>query len=1859
MGASQQEITQMQMRNNIPAQMQTQSANTDYNSVPAATINSTNASENPDFVQSQTKAATTSIKTVKTLVPYEDLYKVLQQDIGKYFILPIEEFEKLKSAKEAWLASASKPVTAPPPLSYQINSASIDGQIEENFARLNVTFKLETFTDAWHEIPLLWGSLAVSAVRLNDALTTLKTSWIDTNTRQVQFGKISKRSNMMNMYQAASGGSDSLSQNNWKDTMFSLPVFGKGTHECQISFVVPIQNIEDLFTLQFSMTRIPLTFIELQAKDFILSIDSSSFKDFTVSEQPQAKGCTFIGWLGANSDISIKWRRRVLRAAIIADPVIEPTPDIDAPVSTEPAQVKPDRVTAPIKPIIYARSQTLVTLGETAIHSYKIFDFKISKAPVTQFYFSIPAGVEIVSVTGDRQVNQRMLLEHGQRRLQVEFQAGREDACQITIAYESPVNMTSATIGIPEVTPLQIERELGTIAIEALTSIEVQPGNDEKEPLKKGVFPIDPQEAPVTIKARATMPLLLAYRHNTSPTGIMLGVKRYQDVPQQTVVADSLEVKTTFTTNKTSNSLISLNIRNNNKQYLQLQLASGSEIVSAFRGGQAVKLVAGRNDGKVQIPLEMSQVVGETVQQNLQIFLKNPVSEVKWRGGLEFSPPLIDIPISRFTWFLYAPEDYHLYDFSGTVKDARTRKDPFFFRGFMRLLKLAWGIVTSPDAVFGIGFFVFLVLLIVSRKLLFAILKGIWEMICAIFGMLFSGRGFRLGELMVVIAVIAVLAAIATPNFRKAREQARDKACMANIRVLTGAVEMYNMDKTPMMTNLNMELLIKNHFLKSPIIGAEKDCRYVASGNLNEDGQIYCQLHGNLEGQRPSETKARTMASADYGAKSMLSKSDVAMEQQAMSGRSADAPAVGQKPGFGAARTHGMLPINTKFVMTRNYYMLERDLVICDVASNGALIANSTSPTVRVSYLHNSVVRSAEVIAFVIALFSGLYFVSGAFYKYSAKITFAGLIIVLLSIVDFKIGSVGDSANTGLWLALGGAFIWKFFWILSKLNLFKSDGSDQIPPSIPPSTPGTRKFSNGEMNAGDVFGTRPGAGCTGIKTLLLLLFILTALAVLPLAAQETREVRIMAPFKDLSSILPTGERSVIIPESDYRYLTDIKVPEKPEQFAPQSYQFGSVIYRGHIEERGVRFVAEYRLQLFNKEWKKIELLSPEVIPSKASINGAALALTLMESRGMAAYGFLTDATGSVDISVEFFVPMDSSEFRHTHRFTLPTLPVCISTLHLTVDEKDCEAWIDPGVLGKAERVDNKSIFKAILPPTAAVKVEIYRTTAQAVAVETTEPEEVEPDKPVVIEEKTRISVYQLAMLYFREGFVSGTHVFDIDIKGGSGISSLSFILPDRIRIQKIDNRLIDDWKINEDSQPRRLEVVFKSQIRGKTQLTIEYEDDMQNLKDESYKFGEIHVAHAERSSGIIGIGCLQTLEILANETPQGFDTLNPAEFLNNWKLERPEKTPYAFRFVRYPDGVAEVGAPDPTVPVNYSTAVATNRLTLTITRPEDISVQTATIDRAEAMTLLNEDGYMITRVVYEVRNHSQQFLKVRLPKLESYETELWSTQVAGLAVRAGFDKENGVYNLPIISSQSERGESRAFPVELVFTIRTGKSLQAFNPIKMELPAAHLPISELSWVLYLPEGYELMREVGNLDRSVKVSDLKFLDKPDYFSSVSSAVNMQMRQKGNYQQTQQQTQSSSEKNFGMAGMLPVKFNIPKTQWATHFTMLQIEPDSRPPFIDGMLVNPRKGKGFAFQILMILAGMLAAFGLVRLAITRRYGWFILLAVLGIILTLAIYLKLYQADHFFQMGLSAALITWLLFRFFAWHPSEEQKGA
>lgn len=55
-------------------------------------------------------------------------------------------------------------------------------------------------------------------------------------------------------------------------------------------------------------------------------------------------------------------------------------------------------------------------------------------------------------------------------------------------------------------------------------------------------------------------------------------------------------------------------------------------------------------------------------------------------------------------------------------------------------------------------------------------------------------RGFTLIELLVVIAIIAILASILFPVFARAREKARQSACLSNTKQLVLALYMYAQD---------------------------------------------------------------------------------------------------------------------------------------------------------------------------------------------------------------------------------------------------------------------------------------------------------------------------------------------------------------------------------------------------------------------------------------------------------------------------------------------------------------------------------------------------------------------------------------------------------------------------------------------------------------------------------------------------------------------------------------------------------------------------------------------------------------------------------------------------------------------------------------------------------------------------------------------------------------------------------------------------------------------------------------------------------------------------------------------------------
>jgi prepilin-type N-terminal cleavage/methylation domain-containing protein len=110
---------------------------------------------------------------------------------------------------------------------------------------------------------------------------------------------------------------------------------------------------------------------------------------------------------------------------------------------------------------------------------------------------------------------------------------------------------------------------------------------------------------------------------------------------------------------------------------------------------------------------------------------------------------------------------------------------------------------------------------------------------------------FTLAELVIVLVILGVLAAIAVPNFEAARVRANTRACYANQKTIVGAMEMYGLDTDPRRTVLDtawFTALKSGGYLQSvpqdPGQGAGTSSHYRATSGGNG---ITCSVHGTIQ----------------------------------------------------------------------------------------------------------------------------------------------------------------------------------------------------------------------------------------------------------------------------------------------------------------------------------------------------------------------------------------------------------------------------------------------------------------------------------------------------------------------------------------------------------------------------------------------------------------------------------------------------------------------------------------------------------------------------------------------------------------------------------------------------------------------------------------------------------------------------------------------------------------------------------------------------------------------------------------------------------------------------------------------------
>ena len=90
--------------------------------------------------------------------------------------------------------------------------------------------------------------------------------------------------------------------------------------------------------------------------------------------------------------------------------------------------------------------------------------------------------------------------------------------------------------------------------------------------------------------------------------------------------------------------------------------------------------------------------------------------------------------------------------------------------------------------------------------------------------------GFTLVEIMIVVAIIGLLAAIAIPNFVRARAKAQTNSCIANLKQLDGAMEVWATENKKKTTDAcTIGNLCPDYVKSTPFCPASSSVAYVVT----------------------------------------------------------------------------------------------------------------------------------------------------------------------------------------------------------------------------------------------------------------------------------------------------------------------------------------------------------------------------------------------------------------------------------------------------------------------------------------------------------------------------------------------------------------------------------------------------------------------------------------------------------------------------------------------------------------------------------------------------------------------------------------------------------------------------------------------------------------------------------------------------------------------------------------------------------------------------------------------------------------------------------------------------------------------
>jgi len=563
-----------------------------------------------------------------------------------------------------------------------------------------------------------------------------------------------------------------------------------------------------------------------------------------------------------------------------------------------------------------------------------------------------------------------------------------------------------------------------------------------------------------------------------------------------------------------------------------------------------------------------------------------------------------------------------------------------------------------------------------------------------------------------------------------------------------------------------------------------------------------------------------------------------------------------------------------------------------------------------------------------------------------------------------------------------------------------------------------------------------------------------------------------------------------------------------------SYAISETKYVTTIEENIAQVKATVYLGVFKKTgWVDIPLVSTDVGLKEVSLNRGAAFVKRMGNK----YYLSTNKPGLYTLSLEFFLKVKREREGGPGSFTFDILPSPISELTVMMGEPQVEIFVEPSIKIDTKKEANKTQATAILP--FAERVTVH--WSKALPKEIIKPVKVEPK--LYVEDATLVSI--------GDGVARCQSFLKYSILQ-SEVSNLRFSLPKDVGILDVQADNLRDWKVIAKDDRQIVDVYLSYGIKGAYNLAVSYE---RLIGDGTVtaELPNIEILDVERQNGYIGIEARTNVEVAAGQT-QGANAIDVKELPQAVWSRATNPILLAFKYLKVPVSII-----------------------IDVTKHTEVPVLVAAIDSSNSVSLLTDEGKMLTKTSFQVRNNVKQFIRLQLPK----HSTLWSTFVAGKPVKPAEDKEGRIL-IPLEKSEIAGETLRQFPVEVVY-LSERPQLGLAGRIKANLAQADIPINELLWSVYLPEEYEFFNFGGDVKRIMEGQW-----QPSFSPFGSMRGGLQARLKQSYDQIGEQYSPSvnqqmvAEKEWGKTlgkGVLPIKIEIPTAGKFYRFSKFLVTTES----------------------------------------------------------------------------------------------------